>query len=431
MRTLLIISPNFPPSNTPDMQRVRMSLPYFAEFGWQPVVLAVDPAYVERVVEPRLLATIPSDIPIRRVRAWPVRWTRKLGVGDLGLRSLPYLYRAGAEMIKRYQADLVYFSTTAFTTMALGRAWKERFGVPYILDLQDPWVSDYYERKPKSERPPKYRLARLMHTALESWTMRKVDGLIAVSEAYHETLRRRYPWIPQEFCRTIPFGATNLDFALAAKLNGETHHFRKGAGLVHGVYMGALGQSKKQVCKAICLAFRQGLEQFPDLFSNVRLHFIGTDYAIDQRARTTIRPIAEEMGLGALIREDPHRVSHFDMLSWLREADFLLVPGSDNPQYTASKIYPYILANKPLLAIFHEKSSVVEVLRVTQAGDVVTFSSASDAMSIARSLTPQWAQLLERLPYQPATNWPAVEPYTGRELTRRQCELFDFVLQNS
>jgi hypothetical protein len=36
MRTLLIVSPHFVPINAPDMQRVRMSLIYFAEFGWKP-----------------------------------------------------------------------------------------------------------------------------------------------------------------------------------------------------------------------------------------------------------------------------------------------------------------------------------------------------------------------------------------------------------
>ena len=33
MKRLLIISPNFPPLNAADMQRVRMSLPYFKDFG--------------------------------------------------------------------------------------------------------------------------------------------------------------------------------------------------------------------------------------------------------------------------------------------------------------------------------------------------------------------------------------------------------------
>ena len=429
MRTILIVSPHFPPINAPDMQRVRMGLPYFAEFGWRPVVLAVDPQYVEFAQDPLLLETIPSSVPIRRVPALPARWTRKAGIGNLGLRALPFLYRGGVELIKEYKVDLIFFSTTMFTTMVLGRLWKDRLGVPFVVDMQDPWVSDYYDSKPRSERPPKYWLAQRMHKLLEPWTMRKLDGVIAVSHAYHETLCQRYPKIHPDWCQTIPFGASRLDYEIAAKLNEKNPYFRRGDGLVHGVYAGVLGKVMKRTCEAICLAFRMGLDQYPELFSKVRLHFVGTNYGTDRRAMTTIQPIAEKIGLGEYICEDPRRIPYFAVLNLLRDADFLLVPGSDNPQYTASKIYPYILARKPLLAVFHEQSSVVEVLRATRGGEVATFDTDSTVGDIAHSLMLQWADLLRRLPYTPSTDWAAFEPYTAREMTRRQCELFDRVME--
>jgi len=428
MPTLLIVSPHFPPINAPDMHRVRMSLPYFSEFGWEPVVLAVNPAYIEGLEEPLLLKTVPCSTLIRRVSALPVRWTRKVGIGSLALRAFPFLYRAGVDLIRRCKVDLVYFSTTMFPTMALGRIWKRQFGVPFVVDIQDPWVNDYYEDKPKSERPPKYRIAQGMHRLLEPWTMRKVDGIIAVSETYHQILRARYPWISQDLCDTIPFGASSLDYEVAAESDGENSYFKRGDGLVHGVYAGVLGRVMKQTCIAICLALKSGLQLYPELFSKVRIHFIGTDYAMGARARATMLPIAKDMGLGEFVQEDPTRAPYFKVLNVLKDADFLLMLGSDNPQYTASKIYPYILAQKPMLAVFHEKSSVVEVLRSTQAGEVVTFSSSTSVESIACSLMMRWIRLLQRLPYKPPVNWEAFEPYTAREMARRQCELFDRVV---
>lgn len=427
MRTVLVVSPHFPPINAPDMQRVRMSLPYYAEFGWKPVVLAVDPTYVEGAEDHLLLETIPSDVPIGRVPALPVRWTRKVGLGNLGLRALPFLYGAGVKMIKKYNVNLAYFSTTMFPAMALGRIWKTQFGVPFVIDMQDPWVSDYYNGKPKSERPPKYWLAQRMHKFLEPWTMRKVDGIIAVSAAYHETLRDRYPWILPKSCQTIPFGASTLDYEIVAKWNAGNPYFQADDGLIHGVYAGVLGRVMRRTCHAICLAFQRGLKHHRALFSMMRLHFVGTSYAPD--ARATVRPIAEEMGIAEYIQEDPCRAPYFLVLKLLRDADFLLVPGSDNPQYTASKIYPYILAKKPLLAVFHERSSVVEVLRTTRAGEAVTFASEADIKDIASSLIPRWVELLQKLPYVPATNWGAFEQYTAYEMTRRQCELFDSIIE--
>src|SRR5205823_1265637 len=108
-----------------------------------------------------------------------------------------------------------------------------------------------------SKRPPKYRLARFLHKMLEPWTMRKVDGIIAVSEPYHVTLRDRYSWLTEELCRTIPFGATWLDYEVAAKSPRPNPYFQKGDGLLHGVYAGALGNAAKQpTCQAICQAFK-------------------------------------------------------------------------------------------------------------------------------------------------------------------------------
>src|SRR2546423_1751068 len=195
MKKVLIVSPHFPPLSTPDMHRVRMSSPFFAEFGWQPFVLAVKPDYIDRERDSLLLESLPPTLPVKHVRAVPVSWTRKIGLSDLGLRALPYLYRAGCELIDRHKIDLVYFSTTVFTTMPLGHVWERQFGIPYVLDLQDPWTGDYYEKKAKAERPPKYRLSRHLHRRLESWTMRRVGGVIAVSESYHTSLRQRYAWI--------------------------------------------------------------------------------------------------------------------------------------------------------------------------------------------------------------------------------------------
>jgi hypothetical protein len=430
-QNLLIVSPNFPPVNVPDMHRVRMSLPHFAEFGWEPRVLAVDPRRVEGVREPLLLETIPAHVPVHHACALDLSWTRKVGVSALALRALPFLHRTGMRLIREHRPDLVYFSTTMFPVMVLGRLWKRRFGVPFVVDMQDPWVSDYYDQRPPSERPRKYRLAQRMHRTLEPFTMRAVDGIVAVSASYHETLCARYPWISPEVCRTIPFGASETDFDVAARMDYRNPFFTPGDGLVHGVYVGVLGRVMSETCRAICRAFRRGLDSAPSLFSKVRLHFVGTDYATDDRAHATIRPLAVESGLEQFVFEDTHRVPYFEALRLLRDAHFLIVPGSDNPHYTASKIYPYILARKPLLAVFHEQSSVVSVVENTRAGRIVKFGSDDGATQIAERLQPALIAMLESLPCVPDTDWKTFEPYLARELTRQQCELFDLVVRRN
>ncbi len=106
----------------------------------------------------------------------------------------------------------------------------------------------------------------------------------------------------------------------------------------------------------------------------------------------------------------------------LKDAEALIVPGSDDPGYTASKICAYVIANKPMLAIFHEDSSAVSVLRDAGAGTVVTFKDRTDVERMTSEIGTRWFRSVR----EPATiNRAALEPYLAREMTWRQCAVFD------
>jgi hypothetical protein len=99
LKKVLIVSPHFPPINAPDMQRVRMSLPYYRAHGWEPVVLAVGKDWQLGVTEPNLLSTVPSDVRVVHVPALSPNWSRWIGIGNLGLRAWPSLFRAGGRLL--------------------------------------------------------------------------------------------------------------------------------------------------------------------------------------------------------------------------------------------------------------------------------------------------------------------------------------------
>ena len=95
MPRLLIISPHFPPLNTPDMQRVRMSLPHFVAAGWEVTVLAVDDPQPAAPLEPELLGTVPAVVRVVRTRCL----RRRAGVGNIALRALPFLWWEGTRLV--------------------------------------------------------------------------------------------------------------------------------------------------------------------------------------------------------------------------------------------------------------------------------------------------------------------------------------------
>ncbi len=428
MKTVLIISPRFPPINAPDLHRVRHSLPHFEEYGWDAEVWRVDPDVVDRERDSLLSRTLPDEADVRTVGALDPDWTRLLGLGSLPLRSLPFYFWHGTRRLAKGDVDLVYFSTTAFPVTILGRYWKRRFGVPYVIDMQDPWHTDYYVGKPPEEQPPKFWFSYRLNKYLEPVAMRGVDGIISVSQGYCDTLQDRYDNITPDMCEVIPFGAADVDFEVMED-SGVTQPFvDPDDDTIDVVYAGRGGHDMATAARGIFEALRRAREERPALFDRVQMHFVGTSYAPAGEGEKTIEPIAERCGVGDAVTERTDRIPYFQSLRLLRDADHLVVSGSDNPDYTASKLYPYILSRRPVLAVFNQNSSIVDILRDTGAGTAVTFNGETSSADLAERVYEAWTPMLERLPYTPDTDWDAFEPYTAEAMTRRQVEVFDRVV---
>lgn len=432
MKRVLIVSPSFPPVNAADMHRVRQTLPYLQEFGWQATVLAVEPNLVEGNRDPLLLDTVPPDADVRHVGALDYRWTRALGLGSLALRSMPYYAREGSRLLATGAYNLVYFSTTMFPVMVLGARWKKELGVPYVLDIQDPWHTEYYNALPKDKRPPKHWFSYHLNKYTEPIAMRNADAIISVSETYCEDLQERYLNVEPEDCATIPFGGPPGDFDVLDLAAVSNPLFDPTDEAVYAVYVGRGGADMELAARGFFRALQRGLAEHPDLFGPVRLRFVGTSYA--EGGAPSLMPYAAEYGVADRVAEQPGRVPYFTTLRVLRDADLLLIPGSDSPGYTASKLYPYILSSRPILAAFEATSSVVDVLRATGAGHAATFEAGATSEEaverLADQITPAWTALLREGCPGPNTDWDAFEPYTAREMTRRQVEVFDRVLAN-
>jgi len=429
MKRVLIISPNFPPVNAADMHRIRQSLPFFEQMGWKATVLAILPGYVEMSEDPLLLKTIPEESDITYLKAFDVKWTRKLGLGNIGYRSLYYFLRRGNKLLKENKYDLIYFSTTAFPVMTLGRYWKRKFGVPFVIDMQDPWRNDFYLDKPRSERPPKFLMAYAMDKYLEAWTMKRVDGIVSVSPGYPKTLMERYPNIKPQDCVVIPFGGAGVDFEVLDQVQIPNKLFDKNDDFINCVYIGRGGHDMNLALGGIFSGLKKGLEKNPDLFSRIRMFFVGTSYAADGKGLKTITPIAEKFGVEDHVVEITNRLPYFEAMKVLKDADMMIIPGSTDTNYTASKLYPYILAAKPMMAVFNENSSVVDVLGKTKAGTCVTFSNSDSEEKLGEFVLTTFTAYLKKIPFTPDTDWDAFEPYTAREATRKQVAFFQEIIE--
>lgn len=426
MKKLLIISPYFAPVNTADMQRIRTSLPYFSKFGWDSTVVTVDPEYTGLRIDVLLNENIPSDVRILQIKALSKPWTSKIGLGSIALRSLWFYKRKVGQLLREEKFDLIYFSTTQFPALVLGAYWKKRFKIPYVVDMQDPWFSTYYEDKPKAERPAKYWFSYRLDKYLEPIALQKADGLISVSQGYLDTLNERYPNLKSVPQQVITFGAYQPDFDLVHQNNSAFDlPFKKEKNLVQLAYVGRGGHDMKDAVTLLFEGFKKGLKEQYDNFRKLRFHFIGTSYAPNGTGIKTIQPIAEEMGISAYVEEQTDRIPFYQGIFTLLNANGLLVIGSNDQQYTASKVYPYILAKKPLLAFFHLDSSAAKIINECEAGKVIALNEESAIEKVCAELA---SLLLDQL--SPATDWPKFEKYSAENLTKKQCDLFNQVLDN-
>ncbi|MBF0624644.1 MAG: hypothetical protein HQL82_07530 [Magnetococcales bacterium] len=427
-RKVLCVSPQFPPVNAADAHRLRLVLPYLKDHGLDATVLAVVPEQVGLDLDPLLVCGLPPEVPIIRVGALDRRWTSRVGLGNLGLRALPALLSTGSHLLQNQQMDLIYFSTTLFDCIPLGRYWKHRFKVPYAVDLQDPWRKDHYLRMPRSQRPRKLWFDYHLKALTEAISMPSVDGLTAVTADYLDQARWRYPSLVSVPMLELPFGAAEKDFEIARQHAPGNPIFTPGDGLCHIVSTGVVPTSFEPVLAALFLALSL-LRREVSL--PLQFHFVGTDYVPDPSRPRRVLPIAERFGVADLVREQTERLPYFQALHVMQEADILLLPGSSDSRYTPSKLYNYVLARRPILALFHEHSRLCPLFSATNTGRLVTFRDAEAPEQYGARIAPVLRSLLHDMTRAPDTNWDAIFPYTDAAMAKRLAAFFHEVVECS
>lgn len=395
MKRVLLVSPHFPPTNAPDMQRVRLVLPYLRAHDWAAEVLAVEADQVAAPCDPWLLKTLPEDVPVHRVTARSLRWARVPGFGLLARRATAALRRRGDQLLAGQHFDLVYFSTTQFGVHVLGPEWKERHGVPFVMDYQDPWVSDYYRQHPETVPPGgriKYALMDRQDRREEARVVHATAGITSVSAGYIDALRERYPLLPHHLPTAVmPFPGDQRDFELATrhtvstpKADGPTKPLRR------WIYVGRGGTDLAVAANGLFAALGQARQRDPESWRDLRIELIGTSYARDGAGIPTLAPLAAAHGVADLVSESTDRIPYSETLRRLRSADALLILGSNDRSYTASKLYPYLLARRPLLGVLHRASSAFQILTATAGGTAVGFDEQTPIEQLADEIDRAW-----------------------------------------
>jgi hypothetical protein len=419
-RTAIILSPYFPPSTLAGVHRARHLARRLPAHGWRPIVIRADERLYAEPGDPALAELVPSDLEQVRAGALPAGLTRLVGIGDIGLRALPHLAKALAGTIARERPEAVLITGSPFYPMRLAPWLRRRFGVPVILDFQDPWVSAHGATWPFGSKAwAAHRLA----AALEPGAVRAASWVTSVSEIQNREMAARYPWLDATRMSAIPIGGDGADFAAlraGAPAPGLIDPDR-----INFSYVGTFLPRAEPLARRLFEALALLRGRNPALAGRLRFNFIGTSNQPDGVGGARIRPLAEAAGVADLVAETPRRVPYLDALGVLAHSQALLLIGSDEPHYTASKIYPALLSGRPWLSLFHQASSAHAILQSAGGGLAHAFADPAGL----EALTPALADALERLATAPETlgaaSPDAIAPYTADAVAGRFAEVFD------
>lgn len=422
MRRCIIVSPHFPPSTLAGVHRARHLAKHLPAHGWQPTVICVDPRHHIERLDPDLLNLAPRDLEIVRAGAIPVRYTRPFGVaGDIGLRGYLHLRAALARQLAQRRVEVVLITGSPYYPMLLAGWIRRRWGVPVVLDFQDPWVSCAGARAAFGS---KAALSHRLAVMLEPRAVRNAAFITSVADGQNDEMADRYPWLDRARMAGIPIGGDLDDFET---LRQEIPINEDPGGSVRFSYVGTALPRSGPLLQVLFRGLARLLDEKPRLARQMQMRFIGTSNQPNDTTTYRVRPLAEAEGVGSMVAEQPARIPYLDALRILISTEAILMIGSDEPHYTASKIYPGLMANRPFLSIFHRMSSAHAILEQAGGGIALAFETAGEL----EALIPAIAAGLERLATRPASLGPiapaAYAPFTAHAIAGRYASIFEQV----
>lgn len=380
MRNILIIYPHWPPSNLAGVHRPRLITNFLPAFNWHPVVLTVAPEYYEEVPDPDLEKTVNKDTEVYKVKAFQVPGNIRL-IGDIGLRGMPFLYRQAKKIIRSRQINFIWIPVPSYYTAVLGRLLYNKFKIPYGIDYIDPWYNGIPGADKKFSRA---WLSNRLAGLLEPFAVKKASLISGVSVSYYQYLFDK-GWVSPRIPHAgMPYGFDPKDHQV--KTGSITYPWEDIAGCKPLIYAGAfLPESHyfiRHLFQAIAVMQNDG-----SLDRQIHLYFLGTG----NYPGKSIADYADEYGIGDRVHEYRQRFPFLQILNFLNASYGVMVIGTTEKHYTASKIYQAVLSEKPVFAVLHHESTAVHFLRECRADSyLVTYNEDENERLFHAKLAEQF-----------------------------------------
>ena len=409
LRRVAIVAPHFPPSNLASVHRARLWAQHLQEFGWEPIIVTTHWKYYEEDLDWELNELVSPELQVIRTSALPTKPLRFLG--EIGLRSLWWHYKAIAGLAASRSIDFLHITVPSHFSAVLGELVWQHQRIPFGIDYIDPWVHEWPGTEVfLSKAWTSCKLGQL----LEPWAVKNAKLITGVASAYFEEVLERNSELGAKVVTcAMPYGSSSQDFSFVEKGRHAPFLFDTSDGLLHVVYAGAVLPRAHAVLDRFMQALAYLREIDSAIFLKLRVHFIGTGNSMSDSSGNGLLTYVRRYNLLGTVEEHPNRIGYVDVLRHLAHSAAVLVLGSSEPHYTPSKIFQAIQSNRPVFALLHESSAALTVLRESRAGKGICLTEKwlPPASQIANELREL---LIESRNVHIEINWSAIEPYSAR-----------------
>lgn len=414
MKNILIIYPHWPPSNLAGVHRARLISNFLPDFDWQPIVLTVKHKYYEEQPDFDFVKTVSKKTEVIYTDARKVGKTRI--IGDIGLRSFKFLKKEALKIIKERKIDFIWIPIPSFYVAVIGRVLYNKTKTPYGIDYIDPWVRDISNRK-----NIRSKLSNFVAKILEPYSVKKASLISGVSTPYYQpVLNRNFKNKKIEHVG-MPYGFDPNDHKVTVdNIEYPWNNYPNCKPIVYaGAFLPLSGYYTELLFKSI-----KKLKDEGKLDKQIKLFFVGTgDYT-----HKSITEYAKEAGVDDMIVEIRERFPFLHILNFLSSAYGVMIIGSTEKHYTASKTYQSLLSKKPVFSIFHGESSAIEVMNECNAGNyTVSYIENVNKIVFENEIKETFYKFGNHKDnWQPNLN--ALDKYSAKESARKLVELIEEVV---
>lgn len=388
---------HFPPQRgSSGIQRTLKFVQYLPLSGWQPLVLTAHPrAHADITAGPDGL---PDGLVVRRAFALDTarhlaikgRYTRLLALPDRWVSWCLGALPAGLAMVRRYRPQVLWSTYPIASAHLIGLALHKLTGLPWVADLRDPMLDAVHPADPLSRRVAGW---------IEARTVRNAARVVCTTPGAVRHYRQLFPEVPPERFCLIENGYDDEDFDAA---EAAARAVVKPAGapltMLHSGIVYPLERNPEPLFAALAALLRDG-SLTPARFQLVLRAPVHDAF---------LHGLIARYGIGALVTVAPalpYRAALAEMLG--ADALLLLQAANCNDQVPA-KLYEYLRANKPLLALTDPQGDTWAAVR---AAGIDTLAALDDATAIG-------AALLQFLALAEAGQAPLAAPAVRRSHAR-------------